>query len=164
VRLLIGRNKIHSLVAITFLLLTGGCSSPDRALITRDGSHTRLVEDSPEVERLLSVQKTRDTEANEFWREKHTDEEGLKHIEDMLMRPERYAPGRKEFLAAMFNQPGISVPERTYARLLEYSGARCTPRPGYSTVYIKVRITSGPLLGQQGWICEDNVGRTQVMP
>ncbi len=132
--------------------------------MTRDGSHARLVEDNSEVQRLLSVQKTRDDEVAKFWREKHTSQEHLERIQDMLVNPEQYAPGRKEFLLAMSRQPGVTVPEETYARLLEYSDAHCTPMPGYSTVYIKVRITTGPFMGREGWVCEDDVGRTFVMP
>jgi hypothetical protein len=157
-------NHTHLLAAIASLVMMGGCFNSDRALVTQDSSHVYLVEDSPDVRRLLSVQKTRDDEFDEFRREKHTSEEGLRRVEDMLVNPERYAPGRKEFLVAMSRQPGISVPEKTYARLLQYSGAHCTPRPGYTTVYIKVRITSGPFLGREGWVCEDDIRRTLMMP
>jgi hypothetical protein len=158
------RDNALLLVAMAALMVIGGCYDPDRALITRDGSHARLVEDNPEVRRWLSLQKTRDDRINEWRREKHTNEEALKRVEEMLVHPEIYAPGRKEFLSEMNRQPGISVAEKTYARLLEYSGAHCTPRPLYTTVYIKIRITSGPLLGREGWVCEEDVGRTFVMP
>jgi hypothetical protein len=141
--------SLDLLAAMALVVTMVGCYDPDRALETRDGSHARLVEDTPEIERLLSVQKTRDDNDN---------------VDDMHIHPERYAPSRKEFLAAMSRQPGVSVPEKTYARLLESSGAHCTPKPGYTTVYIKVRITSGPFLGREGWVCEDDIGRTYVMP
>lgn len=158
------RNNTHLLVATTTFVMMVGCFNPDRELITHDGSHARLVEDNSEVERLLSLQKTRDDRVNEFWRDEHTSEEGMKRVEDMQVNPELYAPGRKEFLSKMYQQPGLSLPEKTYARLLEYSGAHCTPMPGYSTVYIRVRITSGPFVGHEGWVCEDDVFRTFVMP
>jgi hypothetical protein len=157
--------SLDLLAATAFLVMMVGCYDPDRALITRDGSRAYLVEDNPEVDRLLSVQKARDDKVNEFWREKHTQQEGMKRVDDMWRNPERYAPGRREFLGAMSQQPGVSVPEKTYARLLESSGAYCTPGPVYSTtVYIKVRVTSGPLIGQEGWVCEDDIARTFVMP
>jgi hypothetical protein len=158
------RNKTHLLVASTTFVMMVGCYNPDRELITHDGSHARLVEDNSEVERLLSLEKTRDDEVNEFWRDKHTSEEGIKRVEDMAVNPELYAPGRKEFLSKMYQQPGLSLPEKTYARLLEYSGAHCNPVPGTSPVYIRVRITSGPYLGHEGWVCEDDIFRTFVMP
>jgi len=149
-------NKIHWRVALASVAILGGCYNPDRELITRDGSHARLVDDNPEVERLLSVQKARDDEIAKFWREKHTNQEGVERIKDMLVNPEQYAPGRKEFLVAMSEQPGVFVPEKTYARLLQSSGAHCTPRPGYTTVYVKVRITTGAFMGREGWVCEDD--------
>jgi hypothetical protein len=158
------RNRARLLGVTAGLVMMGGCYNPDRALITRDGSHARLVEDTPEVERLLSVQKTRDDEIAKSWRE-NTKEERIKRIQDVMLNPNRYSPpGRQEFLTAMSRQAGVSVPEKTYARLLEHSGARCNPMPVYTTVYIKVRITSGPLVGHEGWVCEDDIGRTYVMP
>ena len=133
------RDKTLMLAALLCVATSTGCFNPDRELITRDGSHAWLVEDSPAVERLLSVQKTSDQDI------------------------ERPSPNRREFLLAMSQRPEVLISEKTYARLLEYSGAHCNPI-GYSTVYIKVRVTSGPLAGREGWLCEDDIGRTFVMP
>jgi hypothetical protein len=158
------RNKSHLLVAIASLVMTGGCFNPDRAEITRAGSLSRVVEDSPEVERLLSIEKIRDAEVDQFRRKIPSREEAIKRGEDMMMNPERYAPGRKEFIFAMSQQPGVSVPGNTYVRSLATSGVKCNPNPIDSGIYIKVRITSGPFLGYEGWACQDNIGGTFAMP
>ena len=62
-------------------------------------------------------------------------------------------PARKDFLEAMARAPGIIVPEKTYCRILTTSKVHCASQ--FSTqVYLKVRITTGPYRGSEGWGCE----------
>ena len=160
------RNTSYLLATLTSLAIIGGCDllNPDRHLVTRDGPPSRVVDDSPEVERLFSVQKARDAEVDYFWQEGHSQEDGMKRIEDIHRHPERYTPGRKEFLLAMSLQPGVFVRGKTYVRHLESSGAKCELYPEVTATYIKVRITSGPLHGREGWVCEGNLFRTVALP
>lgn len=154
------------LALVAVAIICGACDllNPDRQLVTRDGSAARLVQDSPDIERLLSIQRTRDAEGDTFWREKHSSESVTKRVENMRLNPERYAPGREAFLLAMSRSAALSVPGHTYARLVQQSGARCNLNPITTSSYVKVLITSGPLRGNQGWMCEDSLVRTTIWP
>jgi hypothetical protein len=157
------RNKARFWAAV-LCLGHASCIDPDRLSITREGSETRLIDGSPEVDRLLSIQKARDTVADLMWKKQVNKEEAMKRFLDSLVNPERYAPGRKKFLLAMSQQPGILVPEKTYVRVLAGSGAECGPIPGHSFTFVRVRVTSGPLRGREGWVCQGDVGGTFAMP
>lgn len=143
-----------------------GCTllKANRQLITRDGATTFLVQDNTMVERMLALQRIQDAEIEQFWKAKHSKEEGIQRVTDMQANPTHYTPGRKEFLSSMSQQPGVFIPEKTYLRLIEGSGAHCNANPLFTTTYIKVRITSGPLRGREGWACEDSIARTVPMP
>jgi hypothetical protein len=80
-------------------------------------------------------------------------------VEQLRRNPEGIYPGRNVFLSAMAIQPAESVPARVYLRLLEDSHVKCS-NPLYTTNFIKVRVSSGPLDGHIGWVCENDVFRT----
>jgi len=159
-------NEIRALIAVTCLVILGGCEmlNPDRQLITRAGGKTHLAEDSPEVERLLSGQKARDSEMETFWHGKHSQDDTSERFRVMATDPDRYSPGRREFLLAVSQQSNVTVPEQSYVRLLRHSGVRCNLNATYTTTFIKVRITSGALRDREGWVCEDDIQRTVVWP
>ena len=157
------RNNTRLSVAILCLGFAS-CVDPDRLSITREGRETRLVNDSPEVERMLSIRKVRDTEAEKLWSKHLNREEATNRVSDAQVNPEHYAPGRKEFLMAMSQEPGVLVPEKTYVRVLAGSGAMCNLEPVYTFTFVKVRITSGPLRGREGWACQWDVPGVYAMP
>jgi hypothetical protein len=99
-----------------------------------------------------------------MWKKRVNKQEAIKRVLDSLDNAERYAQGRKEFLLAMSQQPGVLVPEKTYVRVLAGSGAVCGLIPGYSFTFVKVRVTSGPFLGREGWMCQGDVGGNVAMP
>jgi hypothetical protein len=137
------------LIAVTLC----GCDllNPNRQLTTHDRP-VRLMAPSPAVDSLLSHQRTQDEEVGRFWREPHSKEEGIKRIEELQTNPERYYPGRSTFLLAMAQQPGESIPASSFLRLLEPSEVKCS-NPLFTTTFIKVRVTSGPLVDRVGWVC-----------
>ena len=61
---------------------SGGCTllNPDRQLITHTGPDIHLIEDSSTVQGLLSVQKARDADVDQFWRSRHSEEDATKRI------------------------------------------------------------------------------------
>lgn len=150
-------------VFMSVLVVTNGCDvlNPDRQIMTRIS--TRLIAPSPEVERLLSAQRPEDMKVEQFYHEKHSEQEGINRIEQIQRNPESLYPGRKDFLMAMAKQPAESVPANTYLRLLEDSHVKCSD-PICTAKFIKVRVTSGPLDGHVGWVCQDQVFRTVVWP
>jgi hypothetical protein len=125
---------------------------------------TRLIAPSAEVERLLSAQRAQDAKVDQFWHEKHSEQEGIDRIYQIHRDPESVYPGRKDFLSAMAMRPAEWVPADTYLRLLENSDVKCFRDPIATTTFIKVRLTSGSLDGHIGWVCGDDVSRTVVWP
>ncbi|HVO98062.1 MAG TPA: hypothetical protein VMT15_08340 [Bryobacteraceae bacterium] len=123
----------------------------------------RLVIPSPAVDRLLSLERIEEEKVELFWREPHTKQQGVERVQGLQKNPDRYNPGRRNFLSSMAQQPAESIPPSSYLRLLENSKVKCS-NPLYTTTFIKVRVTSGPLVGRVGWVCEDDVFRTVTMP
>jgi len=135
------RTALVPTVAILAALTVCGCVllNPNRQLQTRDRP-IRLIAPSPAVDSLLSRQRIQDEEAERFWREPHSKEEGIQGVEELH-------PGRAS----------------SYLRLLETSKVKCS-KPLFTTTFIKVRVTRGPLVDRVGWVCEDDVFRTVAMP
>jgi hypothetical protein len=158
------RQKQQALFPLLILMLASvGCDAlnPNRQIMTR--TPTRVVSPSPEVQRLLSAQRTQDAESQRFWSEQHTRQEGIERTELLMRSPETIYPGRQVFLSSMASQPAELAPANVYLRLLEDSHVKCSSLM-YTTNFIRVRVTSGPLDGHVGWVCEDDVFRTVVWP
>jgi len=136
--------------------------NPNRQLKTQVRP-VSLIAPSPAVDGLLSQQRIQDEGIERFWREPHGKEEGIKRVQELQRDSERYYPGRSNFLWAMARQPAEAIPASSYLRLLENSKVKCS-NPLFTTTFIKVRVTSGPLVGRVGWVCEDDVFRTVTMP
>jgi hypothetical protein len=156
--------RFPTAAAILIAVTACGCDflNPNRQIKTLDRP-VRLIDPSPAVDSLLAHQRVQDEENERFWREPHSKEEGLNRVQEMLANPERYYPGRSTFLLTMAQQPGESIPAGSYLRLLETSRVKCS-KPFFTTDFIKVRVTSGLLVGRVGWVCEDDVFRTVAMP
>ena len=153
---------ISALISVTAVM--SGCNffNPNRAIITAKAP-TRLILPSPEVERLLAMQRVEDAKVDRFWKEKHTREEGIARIKQIDNTPGSLYPGRKAFFEAIARQPALFIAADTYVRLLEDSNVRCS-NPLFTTKFIKVAVTSGSFEGRVGWVCEDDVARTVTMP
>ena len=134
---------------IPLVLATGGCDAlnPNRQIMTQIS--TRLIAPGPNVQRLLSVQRTQDTQVERFWSEKHTQQEDMQRVEQLYKSLETIYPGRNIFLSAMAVQSAEAVPANTYLRMLEDSHVKCS-KPIYTTKFVKVKVTSGPLNGHIG--------------
>ena len=157
-------------LAVAILLLpTSGCLllfNPNRAAITAARQQVRLVADSPEVRRLIAQQEAfspqEKAEIDRFFADtasleqkwfRDANPEALRQLREFGQHPERYIPERAAFLDAMVQAPGVTVPGQSYCRIINRSNAMCDRHPGHNPTYFKVRITSGPSKGQEGWGC-----------
>jgi len=79
--------------------------------------------------------------------------EALRQLRELGQHPDRYIPERIAFLDAMARAPGVTVSGESYCRIINRSKAMCDRHPGPNPTYFKVRISSGPSKGQEGWGC-----------
>src|SRR5579863_7750782 len=118
---------VRWLLLIAFpMLAIVGCRAldPDYAFVTREDSTTRLVQDSPEVRRLLQQAGSGDAEMSERWRKLAT-EASAKPTREMDLYAEQYVAERKELRDRLERQPGISVTGAQYFRQIGSSTAAC---------------------------------------
>jgi len=152
-------QKFSSL-AVIILMITAGCAAFKARFssITADRP-VRLVLDSPEVRQLIARQEAfqprERAEIDHFKkdRDRERTDDAAGPLRESLQHPERYIPERTAFLDAMAQAPGVIVPGKSYCRILARSEAMCSRQPYYNPTYLKVRITSGPSKGQEGWAC-----------
>jgi hypothetical protein len=116
-------------------------------------SELRIIRDTPEARRLILEQGNRDSVVDAFWKQPHSEAEGLQRVKDMWAYPERYTIGRKEFLKALAQEPAVSLSTGTYLADLETSAAKCYDQPLSTPTFRKVRVLSGPHRGAEGWTC-----------
>ena len=170
--------KIVFACAIVMLgLIHGGCFlNPNYEKVTDDTRSVRLISDSAEVQHLISQQESYGVrEREEIAR--YTQEilrlapecmrpgESCPRLEELQKNEARYIPERVAFLDAMARQPGVLVPPSSYCRVVKRSPAKCTKDPHYAPTFVKVRITTGPSKGTEGWGCEgDGVFTAWPMP
>jgi hypothetical protein len=124
--------------------------------ITRPGSVTKLVADSPEVHHLLAAAADRDAETMRLRRELSAQRQ-IDLTNDMMLHPKRYMVERRELLNTMARQPGVFVTGEQYFRILEQSPARCADYPNDTSTYLRVRVATGPSRGNEGWACSRDV-------
>jgi hypothetical protein len=118
----------------------------------------RLVMDNPEVQRLLGEEETNLAERESFI------SAGIEARSEFVRHPEQHIPKHFEFFGAIARQPTEEVPKGSYARFLRGSKAPCGIRPD-SNVYVKFKITTGPMKEHEGWACNVNdIGPTVAMP
>jgi hypothetical protein len=106
---------------------------------------------------VKAEEDAREEVVQRFFREPHTKKEGMEHIKEMLQHPEQYPPQRTEFLTAMAQMPGVSVPGKSYCNIIERSKSRCGRSPLETATIVLVQVTTGPSHGQRGWVCENLV-------
>jgi hypothetical protein len=128
--------------------------SPSHAYYIRDtgAEPVVLVTDSSEVRRLIALEEAHAPEEIKAGEALLQQYEPLAIVE-RRQHPERYFPEHSRFLDALAHQPSVKAPVGSYARLLEMSHAKCCADPSLSGEYAKVRLTSGPLRGREGWLC-----------
>lgn len=133
----------------------GGCGivgqfDPNYALATYQGPSgtVRLIKDSAKVRELIAAQERR------FDEEKRIEAEAI-HSRRILSIDDlrNLFPGRFQFLDAMSREPGVDVPNGSYARQLEAQSKAPCLSGGGSATYTKVRITTGTKAGEEGWAC-----------
>jgi hypothetical protein len=114
------------------------------------------VADSPQVRRLLS-------EAANLEAEKHRSRQALPDPQqvqltiDMRAHPKRYMAERSKLIETMAQQAGILVTGEQYFRILEESPAGCADDPVTTSNYLRVRVSTGPSKGSEGWACSRDV-------
>jgi hypothetical protein len=116
----------------------------------------RIVLDSPKVRRLLDDQSKLDEAADALNQRKLNeagDALGVEIIGKMLKYPEKYTPGRSQFLQSMANEPSLDLPKGTYLWTSQKSNAKCFLDAVSSTVFEKVRVVSWHNHGREGWTC-----------
>lgn len=152
-------NKRYLCCLIAASLFGFGCRAfdPDYAYISTSELTTHLVLDSPSVERLLDRD---DLISGKDWPH-HTDQERLRGYQYVQEHVEEFRAERHVLLAAMANQPGFTVEGRQSFRLLRESSASCEPSgQSSSSIFILVRVSTGPSKGAEGWACTKDVAPT----
>jgi hypothetical protein len=151
---MIGRLTLLALL----MLDVAGCRSldPRYACVTAPGSVTKLVADSPEVRRLLGDAADQDAEKDRLRRQLSWEQQ-MQLVVDMDKHPERYMAERRKFLDAMLRLPGVLVAGQQYFSILGQSAAGCAVDPVSTSFYLRVRTTTGPAEGSEGWACSRDV-------
>lgn len=152
---------LSCLLAAVLLIGSTGCAFllPGRFWRLTGGSSTQilLASDTPEIRQLIADENAREDEVRRFFREPHTQEEGIEHVKDMMRHPDQYPPGRTEFLKAMAQMPGLNVPGKSYCEIIERSKSTCGRFPLETATFVLVQVTTGPSHGQRGWVCQNVV-------
>jgi hypothetical protein len=121
----------------------------------------RFIRDSPRVRALLAGSEAYlETEWQNVLRAIRSaggfNKNGGSLSEELFLHPERFIPKRFAFLERMRRQPVASAVARSsYIRFLKRTKASCDddlvlPQ---NRIYVRIRITSGPSKGQEGWAC-----------
>jgi hypothetical protein len=180
---IVGGKLTLPAVAVAVMLSSCNYLDPNREAITAPYEATRLVLATNEANRLVAQQSSfapqEKAEVARFFRDSGRIEKEVAQATRItdpnearasrkratLARAELYIPERVAFLGAMAALPGAMVPAGSYCRIVERSQAICSDIPMSNPDYIRVRITSGPSKGLQGWGClGDGIGLTRVMP
>ena len=76
-------------------------------------------------------------------------------VRRLIAKEEKQEFPEVEFMAALAAQPSNLVAQNSYVQVLDLSRASCARDPHVTDVYARVRITSGPSRGKEGWLCQD---------
>lgn len=168
-------TSVAMIVALTF----AACSlNPNYEDITDPSKSVRLVLDSNEARQLISRQDAftpeerkeidlynRDIIAVAQELDREQTKEATHRYNEMKKNAARYIPERTAFLYAMARVPAVLVEPNSYCRVLQRSQAKCTNDPESNCEFVKVRVTSGPSRGREGWGCDgDGIYRAWAMP
>jgi len=140
-------------ILLTLLMVGCGVLAPETVWLGRPGSFTRLVNDSPGVRQMIAEASWRDEEAERSLGAL-PDQKRAELVKDMLLHPDRYVTERRKLLAEMARQPASMVAGRQDAIVIGRSEARCGGDPVDTNRFIKVRVSTGPSTGTEGWYCQ----------
>jgi hypothetical protein len=155
-------NTPHVCAFASVLLLgIAGCRSlnPNYAYVSQRYSEVRLVNDSPEVRRLLDAGAAQDAATRRSFDDLTPDQQ-LELNKDLHSHPERHMADRRKLVEAMGDQPGFIVTGEQYFRVLEQSPAGCASDPVTTSNYVRVRVSTGQAKGKEGWACSRDVQPT----
>jgi hypothetical protein len=138
-------------------LITVGCTllDPDYASVTRENSITKLVADSPGVRKLLNEAAEHDATVKRSLKERPAEKQDL-----LIQELQKPSAQRRQLLDAISGQTGVVVTGKQYFRELERSTAGCDIYPISSATYVRVRVSTGPSKGREGWACSRDVQPT----
>jgi hypothetical protein len=115
-------------------------------------STVHVVNDSMEIRHLISEAEALDARWEPLSLSQFVDRAAHERFAT------EYMPNRRRLLDAMNQAPGFTVVGGSYCRIIEKSGAQCEAEAAfYSTTYVKVRISTGPAKGKEGWVCKGEV-------
>lgn len=149
---------ITVIVVLASAVMTSACQEKQDIRVQGDASQEiRLVADSPAVRALISNEESVQEAVLDSWTKNSSPENIQQDLKDVADHPERYSPGRKEFLAAMQQQPAVIIHGQDHFEIVKASGAACTSEPLSSPNFILVRISGGSDKGKEGWLCVDQI-------
>jgi hypothetical protein len=136
---------VFGLIALAFVFF-----NPDFQSVT--GPNAQIIPETSRVLELMRDQVVRDEESAERL-SRHPVEATPDLISEMRRDPAKYYPGRKEFLEEMAREPSVTIRRRTFCKIIGTSKAPCVVGPFSIPTFVRVRITSGPEKGVEGWTC-----------
>ena len=150
------------------LILVGCFLNPNYEMLTDRQRSVRLILDSAEVQNLISQQESFSLRERQEIIHYFQDIERLApecmrpgescpRLEELERNREHCIPERVAFIDAMAKKPGVLAPPNSYCRVVQRSGAKCTKNPEYSSAFVKVRVSTGPSKGTEGWGCEEDI-------
>ena len=161
--------RISSACAAPILaFITVGCPiSPDYEELTAATRTVRLVLDTADVQHLISQQESISSKEREEI-ERYTQDilrvgkecdsqptgTACHQLGELLRNDAKFIPERTAFLNAMAREPGVWVPPNSYCRVVKRSPAMCSTHPQHNSTFVRVRISTGPSKGVEGWGCE----------
>ncbi len=149
---------------LPFVVLTSGCQAKQTLIIrNNERGNLQLVADSRAVQRLISDEEAVEKAVLDSWQKGSTPESTGQKLKDVADHPERYTPGRSQFLLEMQEQPGVVVRSPAHVKILGTSLAACTVTPFATTNFVNVRVSEGPDRGKAGWICSKKIDDYDAM-
>lgn len=156
-------RKWFSIVAAAFVLafaaLISGCQVQQDLIVQDDKvPDIQLAADSKAVRRLISHEEALEKTILESWQKNAKPENVGQQLKDVAEHPERYTPGRSDFLLAIQEQPAVVVRGPAHVEIVSTSQAACTLIPFATANFVNVRVLEGPDRGKVGWLCSEKLG------
>jgi hypothetical protein len=144
---------------LPYAVLISGCQEK-QDLIIRDDKvpNIQLTADSKAVRRLISHEEALEKTIEESWQKNAKPENFGQQLKDVHEHPERYTPGRSDFLLAIQEQPAVVVRGPAHVEIVSTSLAACTLIPFATSNFVNVRVREGPERGKEGWLCSEKLG------
>jgi hypothetical protein len=135
------RNCIGTATVLWFGVITTGCKEKQDLMVQgEERQEIRLVADSPAVRRLISDEEKVEKAVLDSWQKNSKPGNAEQQLNDVAAHPERYTPGRKNFLTAMQQQPAVVVHGQVHFEVVDTSLAACTLTPFATENFVSVRM------------------------